>query len=74
MANLFYKAVVLGHYSYRKSSIKPPGGFFDLDLPEGFISEGSLLTKASDKDICDSFSVLYPMFCGINIQFSDSNT
>ena len=40
----------------------------------GLNREWSLLTKSSDKDFFGSLSVLFPIPCGINIQFSDSNT
>ena len=49
---------------YRKSSIKPPGGLFNVGpsrgglLERGLIREGGLFTKSSNKDIFGSFSVL----------------
>ena len=52
--------------NYRKSSIKPPGAYLILDLPEGgglnreggLLERGGLFTKSSEKDIFGSFSVL----------------
>ena len=54
--------------------------YLTSDLPEGgliergLIREEGLFTKSNDKDIFGSFSVLYLIFCGINIQFCGSNT
>ena len=36
-------------YEYGKSSIKPPGAYLLLRLPEGGLLEGVLFTKSSDK-------------------------
>ena len=47
-----------------KSSIKPPGGLFNVGSSRGRLNrdggllEGGLLTKSSDKDIFGSISVL----------------
>ena len=45
--------------TYRKSSIKPPGGGLFNFWPSrgGLNREGGLFTKSSDKDIFGSFSV-----------------
>ena len=58
---------------YRKSSIKPPGAYLILDLPEGglnreggLLERGGLFTKSSEKDIFGSFSV--PLFHILRIQ------
>ena len=46
-------------FTYRKSSIKPPGGLFNFGPSRGGLNrEGGLFTKSSDKDIFGSFSVL----------------
>ena len=51
--------------TYRKSSIKPPGGLFNfgpsrggLNREGGLLERGGLFTKSKDKDIFDSFLVL----------------
>ena len=51
-----------------KAPLNPEGAYLILDLPGGgtLKREGGLFTKSSDKDIFDSFSVFYPIFCGLN--------
>ena len=53
--------------TYRKSSIKPPGGLFNvgrsrggLNREGGLLERGGLFTKSNDKDIFGSFSALIP--------------
>ena len=59
--------------TYRKSSIKPPGGLFNfgpsrggLNREGGLLERGGLFTKSSEKDIFGSFSV--PLFHIFRIQ------
>ena len=60
-------------FTYRKSSIKPPGGLFNfgpsrggLNREGGLLESGGLFTKSSETDIFGSFSV--PLFHILRIQ------
>ena len=57
----------------RKSSIKPPGGFFNFGHSRVLIREGGIFKRWYQKDIHDSCIRLYLTFFGFNIQFYKSN-
>ena len=75
MANIYFLHFCAhGLLSYRKSSIKPPGAYLILDIPEGgllergLIRKGGLFKKLDEKDIYVSFISLLPHIL-LNIQF-----